>query len=100
MLSTQKVNDGVIFKIKVQPGAAKNEIVEIQGDALKIKVNAPPVKGKANKTLVGFLAEKLGVKKSVVEIISGHRGKVKKIKIVGEGVKIKEKIQSLAVSNP
>ena len=95
MLSTQKVNDGVIFKIKVQPGAAKNEIVEIQGDALKIKVNAPAVKGKANKALIDFLAKKLGVKKSEIEIISGHTSRIKKIKVIGEGTKIKEKIESL-----
>jgi len=49
MLNIQKVDDGVIFKIKVQPGAAKNETVGVHGDTLKVKINAPPVKGKANK---------------------------------------------------
>jgi len=93
MLNIQKVDDGVTFKIKVQPGAAKNEIVGVQGDALKIKINAPPVKGKANKALMGFLAEKLAVKKSEVEIISGHMSKIKKIKVVGEGVKIEKNLQ-------
>ena len=64
MLNIQKVDDGVIFRVKVQPGAAKNEIVGVQGDALKVKINAPPVKGKANRALIDFLAEKLGIKKS------------------------------------
>ena len=100
MLSIQKVDDGVIFRVKVQPGAAKNEIVGVQGDALKIKINAPPVKGKANRALIDFLAEKLGVKKSEIKIISGHRSKIKKIKVLGEGAKIKEKIQNLATLNP
>jgi len=72
MLSIQKADDGIIFKIKVQPASDKNEIVGVQGDALKIKINAPAVKGKANKALVGFLASKLGMKNSGVEIISGH----------------------------
>jgi len=54
LLDIQKADDGIIFKIRVQPGAARNEIVGVQGDALKIKINAPPLKGKANKALVGF----------------------------------------------
>ena len=95
MLTIHKVDNGVIFKIKVQPGAAKNEIVGVQGDALKIKIDAPPIKGKANKALIDFLVKKLSVKKSEVEITSGHRSRIKKIKVIGEGVKIKEKIQGL-----
>jgi len=93
MLGIQKTGNGVIFKIKVQPGAAKNEIVGVQGDALKVKINAPPVKGKANKALISFLADKLGVKKSEVEIISGHTSKIKKIKVVGEAMKIEKNLQ-------
>lgn len=100
MLSIQKTEDGVIFRIKVQPRASKNKIVGVQGDALKIKISAPPVKGKANRALVDLLAEQLGVKRSEVEIIGGHTSKIKKIKVVGEGGKIKEKIQSLAILNP
>lgn len=93
MLNIQKVDDGVTFKIKVQPGAPKNEIVGVQEDALKIRINAAPVKGKANKALIDFLAENLGVKKSEVEIISGHTSKIKKIKVLGEGVKIEKNLQ-------
>ena len=91
----QKVYDGVIFKIKVQPGAAKSEIVGVKRNALKIKINAPAVKGKANKALVEFLAGKLGVKNSGVEIITGHTTRLKRIKVIGEGTKTKEKISRL-----
>ena len=91
MLKIQKSDDGVIFRVKVQPGAAKNEIVGVQGDALKIKINAPPVKGKANRALVDFLAKKLGTRKSDVEIVSGHTSRVKIIKVVGEGTQKLEK---------
>ena len=93
MLGIQKTGNGVIFRIKVQPGAVKNKIVGVQGDALKIKISAPPVKGKANKALIDFLAEKLGVKKSAVEIISGHTSKIKKIKVIGEAIKIEKNLQ-------
>jgi len=87
MLSIQKVDDGVIFRVKVQPGAAKNRVVGVQGDALKVKINAAPVKGKANRALIDFLAKQLGVKRSEVEIMSGHTSKIKKIKVVREGSK-------------
>jgi len=53
------------------------------------------MKGKANKALVGFLARKLGVKNSQVEIISGHTTRLKRIKVIGEGTKTKEKIRGL-----
>jgi len=95
MLDLQKVDDGVIFRVKVQPGAGKNEIVGVQGDVLKIKINAPPLKGKANKTLVDFLARKLDVKNSQVEIITGHTSRLKRIKVIEEGTKTKEKIWGL-----
>ena len=71
MLDLQKVDNGVVFRVKVQPASGKNEIVGVKGNALKIKINAPPLKGKANKALVEFLAGKLGVKNSGIEIING-----------------------------
>ena len=93
MLKITKTNTGATFRVRVQPGASKNEIVGVQEDALKIRINAPPVKGKANKALIGFLAKELGVKKSEVEIISGHTSKIKKIKVLGEGVRIERNLQ-------
>jgi len=92
MLKIYKAGDAVTFKVKVQPGAAKNEIIGVQGDVLKIKINAPPVKGKANKALIDFLAKKLGIKRSQVEILGGHTSRVKKIKMGGEGGKIEKRI--------
>ena len=93
MLNIQKTDDGIIFTVKVQPGASKNEIVGVQGDALKVKINAPPMKGKANRALIDFLAKHLGVKKSEVEIISGRTSRIKKIKVLGEGGKIEKNLQ-------
>ena len=75
--------------------------MRVQGDALKVKINAPPVKEKANKALIDFLAEKLGVKRSEVEIISRRTSRIKKIKVVGKGTRIKENIHGLpAISTP
>jgi len=99
MLKIYKAGDAVTFKVKVQPGAAKNEIIGVQGDVLKIKINAPPVKGKANKALMDFLAKELGVKKSEIEIVSGHTSRVKKIKVMGEGTEkiLQELIDNISV---
>jgi len=62
-LDIEKTDNGVLFKVKVQPLARNDEIVGVQGDTLKIKINAPPVKGKANKALIDFLAKEFGMKK-------------------------------------
>ena len=67
------------FKIFVQPRSAKNMIVGLHGDALKLKLTAPPVDNAANKMCVKFLAKSMGVSKSAVEIISGHANRTKLI---------------------
>ena len=85
MLNITKTATGATFRVRIQPGASKNEIVRVQEDALKIRISAPPVEGKANKALVNFLAKELGVKKSEIEIVSGHTSRVKTIRVIGEG---------------
>jgi len=80
-----KTATGATFRVRVQPGASKNEIVGVQEDALKVRISAPPVQGKANKALISFLSKELGVKKSEIEIVSGHTSRIKTITIIGEG---------------
>lgn len=83
----------------MQPGASKNEIIEVQQDALKIRISAPPVEGKANRALVQFLAEQLEVRRSQVEILSGHATRRKTIHIIGKGTqnKLQKLIDSISV---
>jgi len=71
----------LLLRIKVQPKASKDELSEILGDYLKIRITAPPVDGKANKHLIAFLAKTFKVTKSKVELISGETGREKRIKI-------------------
>ena len=73
----------VTFSVKVVPRASKNQIVGKEGDALKIRLNAPPVDGKANEALVKFLAETLGVNQSQIEIITGHASRHKVVRVRG-----------------
>lgn len=72
----------LIIVVRIQPKAAKDEIVGLHGGALKIRITAPPVDGKANAHLQGFLAEFFGVAKSNVELISGQTGRDKRWRIV------------------
>lgn len=82
--------DGVTFAVRVVPRASKDEIVGIHGDVLKIRLTASPVEGRANKALIAFLADQLGVRKSQVEIVAGATSRRKMIHIAGlslQGVK-------------
>jgi uncharacterized protein (TIGR00251 family) len=73
--------DGLLIDVRVQPKSSKNAIVGIHGAALKIKLNAPPVEGKANKALIQLVAKLLGCSKSSVEIISGQASRSKRLLI-------------------
>jgi uncharacterized protein (TIGR00251 family) len=73
--------------VQVMPNAKKTEIVGVVDDALKIRLQAPPVEGKANEALVRYLAEKLDVAKSAVSLIHGHTGRRKIVGIAAEALK-------------
>lgn len=72
-----------VFSVRVSPGAAKTKIIGEHAGALKVSVNAPPEKGKANKELVDYLAGVLGIKRVAVVVISGETSRQKKIAIEG-----------------
>jgi uncharacterized protein len=71
------------LKVKVVPGSSRDEIVGWLGDALKIKVTAPPEKGEANETVVAMLAERLGLPTDAVALVSGHASPFKVLSING-----------------
>ncbi|OHB65216.1 MAG: hypothetical protein A2Y76_06060 [Planctomycetes bacterium RBG_13_60_9] len=74
---------GVTFTAKVVPGSSRTTVSGILDDMIKIRVAAPPEKGKANQCLIAFLAKQLGVRKNAIEIISGHTSPVKQVQIAG-----------------
>ena len=76
-------NDGVIFSAKIVPASSRTAIAGLLDGMVKIKVAAPPEKGKANQLLLSFLAKQLGVKIKALSIISGQSSAVKQIKIAG-----------------
>jgi uncharacterized protein (TIGR00251 family) len=74
---------GAAFPVRVVPRASKNEISGRQGEAVKIRLAAPPVEGAANEALIDFLAEILEVRKRQIEILSGHASRDKIVCVVG-----------------
>jgi len=75
--------DTTVLAIHVQPGASHNEIVGEHGNALKIRLAAPPSDGRANAALVAFVAERLGVLRSQVELIGGAASRQKRVRVSG-----------------
>jgi uncharacterized protein (TIGR00251 family) len=75
--------DGVILDLHIQPGAKQTEVVGRHGDALKIRLAAPPVDGKANDALVAFIAKKLGAGRTAVELVSGQTSRAKRVRVAG-----------------
>jgi uncharacterized protein (TIGR00251 family) len=71
----------LILQLRIQPRAAKDEIAGPYGDALKVRLTAPPVDGKANEQLRAFLGELCGVAKSQITLISGENGREKRVRI-------------------
>jgi uncharacterized protein (TIGR00251 family) len=82
-LKIQQAGNSVVFSVKVVPRSSKTAIAGLLGGMLKVKLAAAPEKGKANESLVEFLAETLGVKRNAVTITSGHTSPVKTIHIAG-----------------
>jgi uncharacterized protein (TIGR00251 family) len=79
----RSVEGGVGFGVRVQPGASREGVVGVYGEALKIALMAPAVDGRANEALVRYLAEVLGVPRLSVEIASGHASRSKVVRVVG-----------------
>ena len=80
------VPDGVSLSLKVQPRAARNEIGEIAGDELKIKVTAPPVDSAANEAVHRLLAEALDLPRGAVQLVRGNASRHKQVLVRGPGV--------------
>jgi uncharacterized protein (TIGR00251 family) len=74
---------GVELQLQVYPNAAVNEVDGFAEGVWKVRVSAPPVRGKANKELIAFLAQKLGLRKGDLTILKGHTSRSKLISIVG-----------------
>ena len=75
--------DGVLLSIKLQPRASVNEIGDVLGDELRVKVTAPPVDAAANEALVRLLAKALDCPRNRVELVRGNTSRHKVVKVYG-----------------
>ncbi|HEY0722354.1 MAG TPA: DUF167 family protein [Gammaproteobacteria bacterium] len=73
--------EDLLLTLRLQPRASRDEIAGPYGDALKVRITAPPVDGKANAHLLRFLAELFDVAPSAVELLSGETGRDKRVRI-------------------
>jgi len=83
MLEVQEREGTVIFSVRVQSRASKDEIAGEMGGALKVRLRAPAVEDRANEALVEFLAQLLKTPRSAVRILGGERSRTKRLEIRG-----------------
>jgi uncharacterized protein (TIGR00251 family) len=69
--------------LRVSPNAPKSEVVGFSEGILRVKIAAPPIKGKANRELVAFLSRLLGVSQSSLSIVRGHTSRTKTLSVSG-----------------
>lgn len=74
---------GVVLSLHIQPNAKRTEFAGRHGEAMKLRLAAPPVDGKANAALCAFLAEFCGVSKAAVDLVSGETSRAKRVRVAG-----------------
>lgn len=86
----------VMFAVRIQPRASKDEIAGEMAGAIKIRLQAPAVEGRANEALIEYLAQLLKTPKAAVRIVSGERSRIKRVEIRGV---TKRQIEQLMVQD-
>lgn len=82
-LTVTRRKDAVLLQVHLQPGASRNQVVGTRSGVLRVRVTSPPLENRANRQLMEFLAELLGLPKSSVELVSGSRTRLKTVAIKG-----------------
>src|SRR6267143_3200237 len=83
MLELRAQEGSVIFPVRVQPRASKDEIAGVMNGALKVRLRAPALEDRANESLCEYLAELLKTPKAAVRILSGHHSRSKRVEVRG-----------------
>jgi uncharacterized protein len=77
------VEGAVVLRVHAQPGGGRSAVTGRYGDAVKVKVAAPPVAGRANEALVAFLAKEFGLKPGDGTLVSGESSRTKRVRLGG-----------------
>ncbi|BAL26129.1 DUF167 family protein [Azoarcus sp. KH32C] len=91
----EAADGSVVLTLHIQPGAKRTEIVGLHGEALKVRLAAPPVDGKANAALCAFLAEFCGVSRSMVTLVSGETSRAKRVRVEAPGAEAVARLRAL-----
>jgi uncharacterized protein (TIGR00251 family) len=83
VLEIVRTAEGVVFAVRVQPRASRDEVSGVMEGAMKVRLQAPALEDRANEALCEFLARLLKTPKSAVRILSGDRSRIKRIAIRG-----------------
>jgi len=83
-LPFKKVNNAMRLEVRVQPRSSRAVIVGVEGEAVKIKLTAPPAEGEANRQLIALLSKELSVPKSRIRIFRGETSRNKVIEILDD----------------
>jgi uncharacterized protein len=75
--------ENILISVRVQPGATKDIITGIREGSLSIKLCSPPVEGRANDSLIRFIADRLNISKSSIQIIHGIKNRKKLLEVAG-----------------
>lgn len=86
---------GIRLAVQIMPNAKKSEVVGVLEDALKIRLQAQPIEGKANDTLIRYIAAKLNLPKSAVQITHGLTNKRKILEISARDLTAEQTMQAL-----
>ena len=73
----------IVLRVRVQPGAGRSAVTGRHGDALALRVAAPPLEGRANAQCLELVADIFGVRKSQVELVAGDKSRLKRIRVAG-----------------
>jgi len=74
---------GVTLSVRVVPRSSREGVAGFEGGVVRIRLNAPPVEGRANEALLKFLAKALGVSRAQLTLVSGETGRNKIVRIAG-----------------
>jgi len=89
------VEGGVYITIHAQPGARREKLCGMHGDALKIAVRQAPQDGRANAAIIDFLAAELDCSRRQLELTSGHASRRKRFFVTGDAARITERLVKL-----
>ena len=85
-MSITAVPGGVRIQLHVQPGASKSEVAGLHGERVRLRIQSPPVDGRANEAVLDWIAAQLGVPRRTVTLVRGAKSREKTVEIAGISV--------------